>query len=220
MAVSLSSLQSDGAAKNTAAKNAKSTRPLVVVISGPSGVGKDTLIERMSELGRNHHFTVTATTRSPRPGERDGVNHQFLERDEFINMIAKDKLLEWAEVYGNYYGVPKQQVRDALARGQHVLIRVDVQGARRLRQLLPEALQIFVMPPSIKVLRSRLKARGVNTEEDMEIRLDAASREVDESEEFDYCVVNEEGRLDDAVRQVTGIFEKESRREPPRKYDI
>jgi guanylate kinase len=135
-------------------------------------------------------------------------------------MIAKDELLEWAEVYGNYYGVPKQQVRDALARGRHVIIRVDVQGARRLRQLLPEALQIFVMPPSIKVLRDRLEARGVNTEEDMENRLDAASREILESDEFDYCVVNEEDQLDEAVKQVTEIFHKESHRDPPRKYEF
>lgn len=204
----------------TAASDQSIGRPLVVVISGPSGVGKDTLIERMSELGHDHHFTVTATTRPPRPGEQDGVNHHFLDRDVFINMIAKDELLEWAEVYGNYYGVPKQQVRDALARGQHVLIRVDVQGARRLRQLLPEALQIFVMPPSMMVLRGRLKARGVNTKEDMETRLDAASEEIAASEAFDYCVVNEEGLLDDAVRQVSEIFEKESRRDPPRKYEI
>jgi guanylate kinase len=174
----------------------------------------------MSALGHNHHFTVTATTREPRPGEREGINHHFLDREEFVAMISEDQLLEWAEVYGNYYGVPKQQVRDALERGQHVLIRVDVQGARRLRQLLPEALQIFVMPPSIKVLRHRLKARGVNSDDDMQTRLDAASREILESEEFDYCIVNEEGKLDEAVKQVSDIFERESRRDPPRKYEI
>ena len=101
-----------------------------------------------------------------------------------------------------------------------MLIRVDVQGARRLRQLLPEALQIFVMPPSMTVLRNRLEARGVNTEEDMEKRLDAATEEIGESEDFDYCVVNEEGRLDEAVRDVSEIFKRESRREPPRRYEI
>ena len=211
----MSSSQSESAGKTEF-----QPRPLVVIISGPSGVGKDTLIERMSELGQHHHFTVTATTRPPRPGEQDGVNHQFLERDTFINMIARDELLEWAEIYGNYYGVPKQQVRDALSRGQHVLIRVDVQGARRLRQLLPEALQIFIMPPSMTVLRSRLEARGVNTEADMENRLEAANDEISESERFDYCVVNEENRLDDAAKQVSEIFRKESNREPPRRYEI
>ena len=137
-----------------------------------------------------------------------------------VNMIARNELLEWAEVYGNYYGVPKQQVRDALARGQHVLLRVDVQGARRLRQLLPEALQIFVMPPSMAVLRKRLEERGVNSDEDMERRLAAAATEIDESDDFDYCVINEEDHLDEAVRQVSEIFERESRREPPRTYEL
>lgn len=192
----------------------------MVVISGPSGVGKDTLIERMAELGHDHHFTITATTRDARPGEKEGVNHFFLTREEFTDMIRADELLEWAEVYGNYYGVPKQQVRDALERGQHVLIRVDVQGARRLRQLLPEALQIFVMPPSMPVLRKRLEERGVNSEEDMENRLDSATKEIAESEEFDYCVVNEEDHLDEAVEQVSNIFDRESRRDPPRRYEI
>ncbi len=191
-----------------------------MVISGPSGVGKDTLIERMAELGHDHHFTVTATTREPRPGEKEGVNHHFLDKEEFINMIARDELLEWAEVYGNYYGVPKQQVRNALERGQHVLLRVDVQGARRLRQLLPEALQIFVMPPSMAVLRKRLQERGVNTESDMKFRLSSAATEIEQSDEFDYCIINEEDHLDEAVRQVSEIFDRESRREPPRKYDI
>lgn len=203
-----------------AAATAKTPSPLIVVISGPSGVGKDTLIERMSDLGHDHHFTVTATTRDPRPGEKEGVNHHFLEKEDFINMIARNELLEWAEVYGNYYGVPRQQVREALERGQHVLLRVDVQGARRLRQLLPEALQIFVMPPSMAVLRKRLEERGVNSEDDMLQRLDSATKEIEESDEFDYCVVNEEDHLDEAVRQVSEIFERESRREPPRKYEI
>lgn len=198
----------------------RSGSPLVVVISGPSGVGKDTLIERMAELGHRHHFTITATTREPRPGERDGINHHFVSRDEFINMIASDELLEWAEVFGNYYGVPRQQVRDALARGQHVLIRVDVQGARRLRELLPGALQIFVMPPSRSVLRKRLKERGVNSAEDMKRRLKAAQGEIQEAGLFDYVVVNEEGRLDDAVREVSEIFAKESRRQPSRNVTV
>ena len=144
------------------------TNALVVVISGPSGVGKDVMIDRMIESGQiGFHFTVTATTRDPRPGEQDGVNHHCMTVDDFINMIAADELLEWAKVYDNYYGVPKKQVRDALAEGNHVVMRVDVQGAKRLRELIPEALLLYIVPPSLDVLRKHLATRGVNSETEM-----------------------------------------------------
>jgi len=193
---------------------------LVVVISGPSGVGKDTLIERMAELGYDHHFTITATTRPPRPGEEEGVHHFFVDEDNFTNLIVQGELLEWARVYGNYYGVPKQQVRDALSQARHVIIRVDVQGAARLRTLIPEALFVFVMPPSMDVLRRRLVHRGVNSEKDMESRLAAASEEMKQANLYDYTVVNEEDRLDTAVVTVREIIDRESRRDPPRRVTI
>ncbi len=204
----------------TAGKKAGDGTPLVVVISGPSGVGKDTLIERMAELGHPHHFTVTATTRTPRPGERDGVHHYFVDEDDFHNMIVHDELLEWARVYGNYYGVPREQVRDALARGQHVIVRVDVQGAARLRSLVPEALFLFVLPPSMEALRGHLITRGVNSDEDIKNRLAAAVEEMKQAELFDYRLVNEEGRLDAAAARVKAIIERESRRTPPRRVTI
>jgi guanylate kinase len=194
--------------------------PLIVVISGPSGVGKDTLIERMAALGHDLHFTITATTRLPRPGEKEGVNHYFVTKDEFFNMVAKQELLEWAQVYGNYYGVPKQQVRAALKKGRHVIIRVDVQGARRIRQLVPEALFIFVVPPSLDILRGHLIRRGVNSSEDIERRLSAAKLEIAEADAFDYKVLNEEDRLDDTVAEVATIIDRESRRNPPRKIEV
>jgi guanylate kinase len=190
--------------------------PLLVVISGPSGVGKDTIIERMSEIGHNHHFTVTATTRAPRPGEVEGVNHHFLSREEFQDLIRNNGLLEWAEVYGNYYGVPRQQVRDALASGRHVIIRVDVQGAKRVKELAPEALLIFIMPPSLDALRSHLATRGVNSGEEMEQRMESAEHEMRQAQWFDYTVVNHEDELDIAVRRVTEIIRNESLRVPPR----
>jgi guanylate kinase len=193
---------------------------LIVVISGPSGVGKDVLIERMAKLGHGHHFTITATTRAPRPGETEGVNHYFVSRDEFFNMVARGELLEWAQVYGNYYGVPRQQVRDALAQGRHAVVRVDVQGARRIREIAPEALFIFIMPPSMEVLRRHLERRGVNSEHDIRTRLEAAKREIDEARGFDYLVVNEEDRLDDTVAAVARIIAAESERQPPRTVDI
>ena len=202
-------------------ESAKHFNPIVVVISGPSGVGKDVMIERMIESDRiGFHFTITATTRYPRPGETDGINHHFVTIDEFLNLISGDNLLEWAQVYDNYYGVPKQQVRDALIDGNHVIIRVDVQGANRLKEIIPEALTIFINPPSLDVLKSHLEKRGVDTETEMTKRLAAAVEEISQASLFDFTVTNEEGRLDDTVNQVVGIIESESQRIPPRKVDI
>lgn len=196
--------------------------PLIVVVSGPSGVGKDTLLERMEELhsGLNFHFVVTATTREPRAGETDGVNHHFLSRDQFHNMIVNDELLEWAEVYDNYYGVPRAQVAEALAAGKHVLLRVDVQGAARIRTLVPEALFIFIMPPDKDALRRRLIARGQNTEESIEQRLRSAKGEIEQAQQFDKQLVNHDDRLDEIVEELVEIIESESRRDPPRSMDI
>mgnify|MGYP002638962102 FL=1 len=195
--------------------------PIVVVISGPSGVGKDVMIDRMIESDRiGFHFTVTATTRDPRPGEKDGINHHFVTVDDFVNLIANDDLLEWAQVYGNYYGVPKKQVRDALTAGNHVILRVDVQGAKRLSEIIPEALLIFIIPPSLDVLKSHLEKRGVDLEVDMTKRLVAANEEISQARLFDFTVTNVEGRLDDTVNQVVEIIESESQRIPPRRVSI
>jgi len=195
--------------------------PIVVVISGPSGVGKDVMIDRMIESDRiGFHFTVTATTRDPRPGEKDGINHHFVTVDDFVNLIANDDLLEWAQVYGNYYGVPKKQVRDALTAGNHVIMRVDVQGAKRLSEIIPEALLIFIIPPSLDVLKNHLEKRGVDLEVEMTKRLAAANEEISQANLFDFTVTNEEGRLDDTVNEVVEIIESESQRIPPRRVSI
>jgi len=204
----------------TAGKKGPGGTPLVVVISGPSGVGKDTLIERMAQLGYEHHVAVTATTRPPRRGEVDGVHHHFVDVDEFKRMIDRGELLEWAMVYGNYYGVPRQQVRDALARGRHVILRVDVQGAARLRSLIPEALFLFVLPPSMEALREHLVARGVNSDADMENRLAAASAEIEQAGLYDCRIVNEEGQLDATAAKVKAIIDRESKRDPPRRIAV
>ena len=200
---------------------AKHVNPIVVVISGPSGVGKDVMIDRMMESDRiGFHFTVTATTRDPRPGEKDGINHHFVTVDDFVNLIANDDLLEWAQVYGNYYGVPKKQVRDALTAGNHVILRVDVQGAKRLSEIIPEALLIFIIPPSLDVLKSHLEKRGVDLEVEMTKRLAAANEEISQAHLFDFTVTNEEGCLDDTVNEVVEIIESESQRIPPRRVSI
>ena len=200
---------------------AKHVNPIVVVISGPSGVGKDVMIDRMIESDRiGFHFTVTATTRDPRPGEKDGINHHFVTVDDFVNLIANDDLLEWAQVYGNYYGVPKKQVRDALTAGNHVILRVDVQGAKRLSEIIPEALLIFIIPPSLDVLKSHLEKRGVDLEVEMTKRLAAANEEISQAHLFDFTVTNEEDCLNDTVNEVVEIIESESQRIPPRRVSI
>ena len=179
------------------------------------------MIERMIESVRlGFHFTVSATTREARPGEVDGVNHYFVSVDAFVNLIASDDLLEWAMVYGNYYGVPKQQLREALSAGKHVIVRVDVQGAKRISEIIPQALLIFIVPPSLEVLRSHLENRGVDSEEEMKKRLAAASEEINQASLFDYTVTNEENKLDETVEKVVEIIEAESKRIPPRRVNI
>ncbi|MDA1258927.1 MAG: guanylate kinase [Chloroflexi bacterium] len=193
-------------------------RAMVVVMSGPSGVGKDAILERMAELKYPFHFVITATTRAPRPGEVEGVNHYFVDRARFQELIDTNELLEHAEVYGNMYGVPKQQVRDALAAGQHVMIRVDVQGAARIRQLVADALLIFIMPPTLVSLQQRLEDRGVDAIEAITVRRSRAIDEINEATWFDHSVVNHDQRLDDAVRDVIGIIDREAERNPPRVF--
>lgn len=193
---------------------------MIVVLSGPSGVGKDAILERMAELNYPYHFVITATTRNPRPGEVDGVNHYFVDKARFQELIDADELIEHAEVYGNMYGVPKQQVRDALTAGQHVMIRVDVQGAARIRQLVSDALLIFVMPPTLQSLQKRLEARGVDAVEAITIRRSKAIDEMNDADWFDYTIVNHDDRLDAAVQEMIGIIDDESERDPPRVFDL
>ena len=178
------------------------------------------LIEGLAGRGLNYHFTVTATTRDPRPGEREGINHHFLTVEDFRQQIDEDELLEWAEVYGNYYGVPKQQVRDALSQCKHAIVRVDLQGALRIRELAPEVLMIFIHPPDMDVLAQRLERRGVNSPADIETRLTSAAHEISQSKTFDYHVVNHEGKLDAAVDEVIAVIHSESQRKPARKVHI
>lgn len=196
--------------------------PVLVVVSGPSGVGKDTLIDRLRDLDHalDCHFVVTATTRPPRSGEREGINHHFVDRREFERMIQNDELLEWASVYGNYYGVPRSQVRGALEAGKHVLLRVDVQGAARLRLVAPDAIFVFVMPPSIDSLRSRLQIRGKDSSESIATRLAAAEQEIARAESFDYRIVNRDGSLDEAARELVDLIHRESARTPPRTVNV
>ena len=195
--------------------------PLVVVISGPSGVGKDVIIDQMIASNRLvFHFVVTTTSRSPRQGEQEGINHNFVSAAHVKQLIHSNKLLEWAQGYDNYYGVPKTQVRDALAAGNHVVIRVDVQGAKRLREIIPESLLMFILPPSLDVLRVHLEKRGVDTENEMNKRLIAATQEITQADLIDFAVINKENQLDEAVNRVLEIIETESSKTPSGKIRL
>lgn len=187
-------------------------RPLLIVISGPSGVGKDTVLQRMKERRMPFHFVVTATTRPARPGEVHGKDYYFISNDEFAEMIDRNELLEWARVYNDYKGIPKQQVRDALASGQDVVMRLDVQGAATLRALSPEAVLIFLAPASEAELIDRLRERKTETPEGMKLRIATARRELARMQEFDYCVVNRDMSLEATVDQILAIIEAEHSR--------
>ena len=187
-------------------------RPLLVVLSGPSGVGKDAVLERMKRLGSPYHFAVTATTRPMREGEREGEPYHFVARAEFERMIARGELLEWAEVYGNLYGVPRAQVDRALSEGRDVLVKVDVQGAKTIRGLDPEAVLVFLAPLSMEELARRLTSRGTEADEAMRLRLREAEAEMEAAALFDHVVVNGRGQLDVAVRQIEALTADEHRR--------
>jgi guanylate kinase len=194
--------------------------PLLIVVSGPAGVGKDSLLYRMKEREYPLHYVVTATDRAPRPGEVDGVDYCFYSTTEFLRMEEEGELLEHAVVYGQHKGVPKQHVRDALSSGKDVIMRVDVQGAATIRAIAPDALLIFLAPSSEEELAGRLRKRGTDTEEQLAVRLSMASEEMAQAKEFDYVVFNADGELDRAVEQVGMIIEAEHCRTKPRRVQL
>jgi guanylate kinase len=194
--------------------------PMLVVISGPSGVGKDSILIRMRELGVPFHFVVTATSRAMRPGERHGHDYHFMSREGFEQMIHEDELIEWAEVYGQYKGVPKFEIRHALTTGRDVVLRIDVQGAASIRKLAPDALLIFVAPGSPAELRQRLESRHTELPEEIEERLSVVRNEMKAIHIFDYVVINRDDALDDAVRQIRAIVEAEKHRVHPRRVRL
>ncbi len=191
--------------------------PLLLVLSGPSGVGKDLLLARLREAGRPYHFTVTATTRPKRSGEHDGIDYHFVSTPQFESMIANEELLEWANVFGNYYGVPKSQVIDAMARGQDVILKIDVQGAETVRNLVPDALFIFLAPPSDAELERRLRGRNTEADDALNTRIEQARNELQEAEKFDYTVVHRTDATDEAALEIEDIIRLERDREPPRR---
>lgn len=176
-----------------------------LVLSAPSGAGKTTIARRLRDRRGDVVFSVSATTRAPRPGERDGVDYHFVSEDEFRRMIAAGELIEWAQVHGGYYGTPLANVRQARERGEFLLLDIDVQGARQIRAAVPEAVLVFVMPPSGETLVERLVGRGSEDDEKVQHRLRNALAEIATAPEFDHVVVNDE--LDAAVQDVNAVLE-------------
>ncbi len=186
--------------------------PLLIVISGPSGVGKDTVLEEMKARGLPFHFVITATTRPPRPDEAHGVDYFFLSQDEFAKMIDMGELLEYAVVYQDYKGIPKSQVREALASGKNVIMRVDVQGAETVREMIQDALLIFLTPQNEEELINRLKKRDTETMDSLKLRIATTRQEYKKIHLFDYIVVNKDDRLADTVDTIEAIITAEQHR--------
>jgi guanylate kinase len=183
--------------------------PRLFVISGPSGVGKDSVIEQLRDLYPDIHFAVTATTRPRRPGEIDGIHYYFLDEETFLARDIEHEFIETAIVYHNHYGVPRTPVRHALERGQDVIIKVDVQGAASIRKLAPDATYIFIAPESMTELLRRLRSRKTDDPDVLMQRFSAASRELLHAREFDYVVFNEEERLASAIEHISSIVDAE-----------
>lgn len=191
--------------------------PLLIVISGPSGAGKDTVVKQMQQRGLEFHFVTTATTRPPRPNEVDGKDYWFISHEEFSRMIEQDELMEHALVYGDYKGVPRDQVRKALQSGKDVVMRLDVQGAETVRRLLPESLLIFITTDSEDELIERLQERSTETAEALAIRIATTRQELRRKEAFDYVIVNRDDELDHTVDVVQSIVQAEHHRVRQRK---
>jgi guanylate kinase len=195
-------------------------QPLLVVISGPSGVGKDAVIQLMNVHQTPFHFVTTTTTRPMRPNEVDGVDYFFVSREEFQRMIDQDELLEYAIVYGEYKGIPKSQVRGAMSSGKDVIMRIDVQGAATIRTLCPEAVLIFLTVKNEDELVHRLLTRKSEPPDKMQLRILTACDELHRVREFDYVVENQDGRLDETVSIIEAIIEAEHHRVQPRKVEL
>lgn len=195
-------------------------QPLLIVISGPSGVGKDAVIRSLQKRDLPLHFVVTMTSRPPRKGEEEGRDYFFVSREQFEGLIREEAFLEHAVVYADYKGVPKEQVRKAFASELDVVLRVDVQGARSLRQLYPEAVLIFLIPTNVQEWLQRLQTRSTETDKDLDLRLATAKAELESLSEFDYVVVNAQDRLKETVDTIASIITAEHHRVVPRKIHV
>jgi len=195
-------------------------KPLVVVLSGPSGVGKDAVLNLMKEQGKPFSFITTVTTRPKREREKDDIDYRFIPTYRFEEMIAGEELIEWAKVYDNFYGVPKMPIMQALERGEDVVLKVDVQGAATIKRLLPDAVFIFLMPPSMEELKRRLSRRLTESPSALTKRLRAADEEIEQQALFDHVVINHQDKLNLALDEIEAIIKTEKLRNAPRFYNF
>ncbi|HEY8168802.1 MAG: guanylate kinase [Candidatus Limnocylindrales bacterium] len=195
---------------------------MLVIISGPSGVGKDTIIEALRRRPHDPelHYVVTCTTRAPRAGEADGVSYHFLEEHAFDDLRRAGELLESAEVHGHWYGTPRRQVVDALQAGRDVILKIDVQGAAAVKARVSNALLIFLVPPTLEDLFSRLRARATETADELEVRQRNAAVELARSQDYDHVVVNETGQVDRTAATIDAILDAERARHPGRRVRL
>jgi guanylate kinase len=196
------------------------SKPLLIVLSGPSGAGKDTVLSRMKESGYPIEFITTVTTRPKRAKEKDNVAYHFVSVESFKQMLKDKELLEWASVYGNWYGVPKQPVKQAMDRGRDIIVKIDIQGAATIKKILPQAVFIFLMPPSMEELATRLKQRHTESHFDLDLRLKTAEEEIKQLPRFDYVVVNRQAEIKLAVAEIEAIINAEKHRVKPREIRL
>jgi guanylate kinase len=195
---------------------------MLVIISGPSGVGKDTIIDALKRRSHDsdYHYVVTCTTRAMRPGEVNGVDYHFLDRDTFAAQRTAGEFLEANEVHGNWYGTPRRQVREALGAGRDVILKIDVQGAQVVKGKVPGALLIFLIPPSLEDLFQRLRSRATESADELELRQRNAAIELARQEDYDYVVTNETGEVERTAERIDSIIAEEHRRHPDRRVDV
>lgn len=180
---------------------------LLLVVSGPSGAGKGTICKAILEQNDQIKLSVSATTRKPRNGEVHGVNYFFLEKEEFTSMIEKGEFLEYAQIYDNFYGTPKAAIMETLAKGQDVILEIEMQGARQVKKVYPEGIFIFVLPPSLKELKNRIVGRGTETAEEIEKRFSCAFEEIKQIDDYDYFIFNKD--VEKSVKELEAIISSE-----------
>lgn len=196
------------------------TNPLLIVISGPSGIGKDAVVGLLRKTNQDTHFVVTMNSRDPRPDEVEGIDYFFVSREEFEEKIANDELIEYARVYSDYKGIPKSQVLEAFASGKDVIMRLDVQGAMTIRQLCPDAILIFLTASSRDEWINRLLERRSESPDEIEVRLRDAAKEFQMIDQFDYLVVNSDKHIEQTIADIQAIIKAEHLKTHPRKVDL